>query len=224
VSSLFEVVASGRELEPEIAALLDAGQILLDLPLNGWACEGCHASQLIAGHALAHAADAYRCSRPIVLSGDVVAGAVLLRTMQEALLAAWYLGLHPEAVEKWVEGQGPSTDALWLEAYRGIPAMRPYWTLFDEVRTVLNALVHPTPLAMRFASEAASPRSTEAHGRMIRRGAGLALPLSAFAAWTVWSAFSGTRSSHRMNADAYVREALSASRRLRTEKNLLTTD
>src|SRR5688572_10484910 len=102
--TIFDAAKRGRELEPKIGALFSAGQTLLDLPLNGWACEGCHPSQLIAGHALVHSADAFRCARPVILSGDVVAAAVLLRTMQEALLAAWYLGLHPDAVANWVAG------------------------------------------------------------------------------------------------------------------------
>jgi hypothetical protein len=41
--------------------------------------------------------------------------------------------------------------------------MRAYWPVFDEIRSFLNPLVHATPLAMRFGSEAARPHEPETH-------------------------------------------------------------
>jgi len=109
---------------------------------------------------------------------------------------------------------------LWLEAHRKIEAMRIYWPPFSEIRNLLNALIHASPLSLRFSSERHA-NDANAHARAVRRGIALALPLAAFAVWTASKGFTPDDDTSRKTSEAWVAEARRTAGIIWAERRLL---
>lgn len=193
VDRLIERIERGRQLDPELTALVDRAIGLGEIVIE--AREGIPPTrdELVRGQASVQAFHLIRWAWALLFAGGEVPAKALGRVTCEFVLLFWYAELVPARSDAWLDAErsGPAFRTIWSKVEKELLHEEPALAMLPSLYTSLSRAAHFDPLvfAYTFRWREGEPDFFPVEPRLdllgLHRGAEFLLPLTALTLGTL---------------------------------------